>query len=347
MDKADLKAKFGVDVGSIPAHASLISNIKPVPGRVLHIDGDFLAYQVSADDSKKLKTMQHNHDVSVETLKILAKAETAVLHITGTGSTKGGRYDQAIQKEYQVVRKGKEKPEYLQTIKDWMVEERGAIRHNDQEADDGLCQANWEAIQHGDRDLNVIVSKDKDLLMCEGLRMEWDTGDIEDVVGFGKLELKRNLSSPKLTGVGTSFFWAQMVIGDTADSIKGVPKVSGAVLNVLNPTKAVTHAKSVLAAPDASKRAVEASQKVLAARKWGPVGPVLAYELLKGIKNDKQAFKLVKALYKKYGEEHGFAHWKTGEEVSWQKVFVSEAQLLWMRRTKNENDVLQFLKGCQ
>lgn len=344
MDKAEkLQSLFGVNIDDIQGHALEEPDYPDVtPGRVLHIDGDFLAYQVAADDSKSLATMMHNHDIAVETLRLLAGAETTVSHLTASHGNKGNRFELAIQKEYQSNRKGKVKPKHLHTMKSWMETQRGAMNHEIQEADDGLCQANWNAIQKDESELSVLVSKDKDLQMCQGFHLDWDTGELEEVNGFGYVTLDRSKSSPKIVGKGNAYFWAQMLTGDSADSIQGLPFLTGARLNEFKPTKVV---KDTLEKLKHSSTPVQRSalQKKLDARKPGKCGPVIAFDILQTITTDKEAFDFVKTLYSEYDN---FVHWDTGEAVPWQKVFVSEAQLLWMRRKPDDNDVLHYFKEC-
>jgi len=345
MSNADiLNNLFGLDSDDLTGHALDVPDYPDtVPGRVLHIDGDFLAYQVSADDTKSVDTMMHNHDVAVETLRLLAGAESAVCHLTASHGDKGGRYDIAIQREYQVSRKGKEKPKQLHTIKSWMEHSRGAVNHVHQEADDGLCQA---LVNAPSPELAVLVSKDKDLQMCSGLHLDWDTGELELVDGFGYVELDRSKSTPKIVGKGTAYFWAQMLTGDGADSIQGLPKLPGSTMNALKPTKAIQKALDTLQDSTATSKQFEKAQKTLAERKPAACGPVIAWEILKKLKTDKQAYTVLKTLYKKYGEEVGYTHWKTGEPAKWQDVFISEAKLLWMRRAPDEDDVIKFFKEC-
>lgn len=343
MDAEQLKQLFGVDANKLTSHALDEPDYPDtVPGRVLHIDGDFLAYQVSADDTKSLDSMMHNHDVAVETLRLLAGAEDTVSHLTASHGDKGGRYDQAIQREYQGNRKNKVKPRHLHTIKSWMHMKRNAISHANQEADDGLAQAVWNDPKNA-----VLTSKDKDLRMCQGLHLDWDDGRLIKVDGFGSVELDRSKSSPKVVGYGNAFFWAQMLMGDPADNIQGLPKVGGDLLNEVAPTKAITKALETLKDSKATKKAKLKAKETLDKRSPKACGPVLVADLMDRVNTDKDAFEMVKSLYAVYGEQVGFTHWNTGEDVPWQKVFVSEAKLLWMRRSSCENDVVRYLKTCQ
>lgn len=291
-----------------------------VPGRVLHIDADFLAYMMSYEKEGHtipLADMQFNCSGAVEKMRLMAGAETVYLHLTPSLSDKGGRSAIAIQKDYQGNRKERERPAKLHILREWMGTHFPASLYHDCEADDGMSSAQWAAVRAGNTDLSVICSKDKDLLMVPGWHMDWDTFELAQSVDetgnpneFGFTYLDCSKSASKIKGFGTKFFWGQMLTGDTADNIAGLPAVCRKDLS--KPKK---------------------------------IGPVLADYYLSDLWNNKDAFNLVKSLYEAYGREVGFKHWKTGESVPWQKVFVSEAQLLWMRRNRTDvNDVLNWFK---
>jgi len=336
---------FRVDRSKLTSHVpETVDYPDTVSGRVLHIDGDFLAYQVSGDEEKSLNEMKHNHDVAVETLRLLAGAETAVSHLTAAEGDKGNRFDIAIQKEYQSNRKDKEKPKHLYTIKSWMEQARGAINHVNQEADDGLCQANYAACQAGNPELSVLVSKDKDLQMCPGWHLDWDDGTLELVEGYGYINLDRSKSSPKIVGKGTAYFWAQMLTGDAADAIQGIPMAHAPILNKVDINATMAKAMDVLKDPNATEKQKAKAQEKLDGRKSKKCGPVMVYEILRKCKNDKQAFNIIKYMYKQHGEREGFKHWSTGKKVNWYDVMVSEAQLLWMRRVPEQDDVIKFFE---
>jgi hypothetical protein len=139
----------GIDLAGLGADAPEAPSFPaPVPGRVVQIDADFLAYQVSAEkadgsDSKSLEDMKYNAEVAVELLKRMAGASTVHLHLTPGTSDKGGRYDQAIQKEYQGNREGKSKPKYLHIVRDWLPKRFPGTLHMNCEADDGMSSAQY------------------------------------------------------------------------------------------------------------------------------------------------------------------------------------------------------------
>ena len=308
----------GIDLDQLSHEFPTPVKIPPtVPGRICHIDADFLAYQVSADDEKALSEMKNNCDMIIEKMRLMSGAEEIVLHLTPKGSDKGGRFDVAIQKEYQGNRKDKPKPKFLHVMREWMHKERDATLWMECEADDGMSIAQYTAIAEGNRELSVIATKDKDLTMVPGLQLDWDTGEITDTLDdFGYIILDEgnpNAKNPtkKIKGRGWKFFWSQMLTGDTADNIQGIPKI-------WTPEYLTNKPKAC--------------------------GAVMAYNILAPVENNKQAFELVRDLYRDCGKGQGFVHWSTGEEIPYGKVFQSEAQLLWMRRKEDINDALHWMQ---
>ncbi len=309
----------GVDLSELKHEKKVFTPRPVVPGRVVHVDADFLAYQVSAGNKESLPEMKHNCEIIVEKMRLMAGAETAQLHLTPRGSDKGGRYDAAIIREYQATRKGKPKPQFLHVIREWMHQELGAKLHMECEADDGMSMAQYAAIERGERNLSVIATKDKDLCMCPGLALNWDTGELTEIEDpFGYIELIEGVDkngkakAKKLRGRGWKFFWAQMLMGDTADNISGLPKCY--------------------------------IQDYLPTGKPKACGPVLTYEILNPCATNKEAFLKVRDLFKAYDEAEGFFHWKTGDKVPFGLVLQSEARLLWMRRKPDLDDAIQWMK---
>lgn len=340
----------GIDLDGLAHEAPAKIEIpEMVPGRVCHIDADFLAYQVSYErvdePPKSMEEMKENAIAAATTLKDLAGAEFLHLHLTPATSDKGKRYDLAIQKEYQGNRIDKPKPRLLHIMRDWMGRHFPATLHQTCEADDGMSSMQYEAIAAGKGHLSIIASKDKDLRMVPGNHLDWDTGVVTGTAPtrneYGTVWVNEK---GKIKGYGQVQFWAQMLTGDTADHIQGLPKCAGYMLNLVKPTAETRKANAIIDsdAPEAKK---EKARATLRSRPAGLCGPKLAMEILQRCGSNREAFEVIKLLYKDYGEEFGYVHWKTGLPVEWQKVFVSEAQLLWMRRDKsNPMDVAAWFK---
>lgn len=292
-----------------------------VKGRVAHIDGDFICYYSTCHEDEDWETMIRSAMAQIEKLRRMAGAESVCVHLTSKYSDKGKRGEFAIQKEYQGNRKGKPKPKNLERMRLYLAEHHAdgyeSRYWTNQEADDGMCQAAWAAVQTGKPQLAVIVSPDKDLRQCQGWHMDWNTGEMQEVSGYGYIELDRSKSAAKLVGCGTAFFWAQMLMGDPADNIQGLPKLTAEFLSVLK-DQDVTKDKSC--------------------------GPVAAYEVLKDCKSDEEACELVTMAYKAYGKKHGFKDYEDEASfVPWRAAMFSEALLLWMRRTPSEEDVFKWV----
>lgn len=351
-----------IDISSIDfeglAHSIEHDYPDMISGRTVHIDADFLAYMVSAEkegDPKTFEDMQHNAETVVDHLRKMAAAQFVHMHLTPSSSNKGGRYAIAIQKPYQGNREDKPKPRMLHIMRNWLAERYPGTQYQFCEADDGMASAQYAAIARGEEHLSIIASKDKDLDMVPGWHMVWETGKLihtndRGTGSFGWVDLIEKKSatgqvSKKIKGYGTKFLWAQMLIGDTADNIAGLPKLVGSVMNSVSPTMPVAAAKETLENPDANDKQKEKARKILNERKPGLCGPATAIKLLDKMQSDKQAFMIVRSLYELYGQEIGFFHHDTGQPVDWGQVFLSEAQLLWMRRNNSDpNDVIHWLK---
>ena len=280
--------------------------VRPViPGRTLQLDGDFVAYFVSAANDVSLEDMYKNAETIIERLKQAAGAEYVNVHLTPKGSTKGGRADIALLKEYQANRKGKPKPVHLDAVREHIAQSGRGIMWHDAEADDGMSMYQNACIDAGQTGLSVICSKDKDLRIVQGLHLDWDTLDLFEVDFFGSLELVKKKTT-KLLGTGFKFFCAQMLMGDPADNISGIP---GLVVN-------------------------------------GEVkkcGPVSAFNLLNSAKTPQQALHRVVTAYQQYGRAQGFQTYK-GTNITSEDAFLSEAKLLWMRRHNDPEDVLELFQ---
>lgn len=337
---ADLSS-FGLDSSALGE--SFQSKNRLVPGRTVHIDADFICYFVTHKEDESFDSMINSVRSQVDTIKDAAGADKYVMHLTAKGSTKGGRF--GIQKEYQGNRHGKPKPKQLEAMRLWISQNMPSVYNRDQEADDSMCQANWQAILDYQPELSVIASKDKDLRMCAGYHLDLDTGDLIKANGYGRVDLKELKSSKKLVGWGTSFFWAQMLMGDGADNIQGLPIVHGSMMNRVKPTQKVAKAQEFLEnASDHTEAELKQAQFILNSRKPGKCGPALAYEIIRRCKNDYQAFSVVSRLYMAAGELQPFYSWEDPDtEVKWKEVFFNEASMLWMRRYKDPNDFKKWL----
>jgi len=349
--------QFGVDRDSLPV------DVKPefrypevVAGRVAHIDADFMAYQAAADrrdeldGTKPRKTVPEKCErarMGLDHLRRCAGAETYVAHITPSGSDKGGRDRYAVTLPYQGNREDRDRPEHLDQIRAYISTLPARI-HLDQEADDGMAQANYKAISGGVGHLSVIVSKDKDLRMVPGLHWDFDTETVITAPKFGHIWIDDSKSSKTLKGWGTKFFWAQLLMGDTADNIKGLPAVTKGAMADLD--RIDTELQKLYRQHDNAKdkHREEAVFEMIrvSRRRQRKIGAMLAYDILAPRKTDKDCFELVRALFKDLdvNSDYTFIDHKTQEPCTGTQALFGDMLTLWMRRKPDPMDVLHWNK---
>lgn len=165
------------------------------------IDGDVVAYRsvfspttVSEESAKDKFDSLLFHIV----LNACNSSEEEDFQIYFTGSN-NYRFD--IDPEYKKNRLGKERPTYLDQVRDYVVEEYGAIVSEGEEADDLLAIA---ATKEGRS--AVVVSIDKDLLQVPCYHYNFSKDEWYEI---SPLE-------------GISFFYQQILTGDRVDNIIGL-----------------------------------------------------------------------------------------------------------------------------
>ena len=213
----------GVDISALPDQFQ-----SAVPGRTLIIDGDGPCY-VAAATVKRLDTALRNFQQEILKRMFLAGASDCRIHLTSRDSDKHGRFRVKAGKPYQGNRKSKSKPPLLEPLRELVadnstwLDDYSVLLHRELEADDGMIQDAYRLGEHG-----VICSEDKDLRMTPYPYYEIDRGQVQPSQPVGWVSIKHTPSgTPKLTGQGPLFFWAQMLMGDTADNVQGVARYNG------------------------------------------------------------------------------------------------------------------------
>lgn len=341
---------FGVDVSKLADQRG--GYPAAVPGRIAEIDGDFTSYQCAAVTRAELsgdapmrdleERCRATHNAS-EHIRKLAGAVAANVHITPSGSDKGGRDGHALQQPYQGNREGRERPEHLDAVRYYM-EQMGAAAHVHQEADDGLAQAAYADVH------NVVVcSSDKDLWGVPGWNLDPAKGseslNWSDPSSIGRVEARDK--DGKLIGRGWLYFFAQTLIGDSADHIKGLPCISNRMKQRLFPTKGFIALRDKECKTGKQQAARQAKLGAMLEGK-SLFGPRSAVELLSRFNEQpascaKDVFAVVKQLWEDAGTVHEFTDYRDGSPISPTQALLSDMRLLWMRRTVDD-DVLKFIK---
>lgn len=228
-----MKLFKGVDLDALPAQFD-----PPVPGtRTLLLDADGPAYR-AVTTAKTLPTAMRRFVQLVLEIQFLTNCSDVRLHLTAKGSKKADRRLYPSFWPYQQKRSSTPKPPLLeplrQAVYDALQRETGELPnewwcelHNYWEADDGIIM---DSVRLGDD--SVVWSEDKDMRLARGPYFELKTGMTdfidnrfgwinEDFTEAGKLKVK---------GHGTKFFWAQMLMGDSADRVRGLDRYNGKLI---------------------------------------------------------------------------------------------------------------------
>lgn len=311
------------------------TEVPVVPNRILHVDADIVAYEISGKKGGFIRKdeVREECECYIDALKQAAGAEIVMCHTTPSGSDKGDRYNLARLKVYQGNRKDKVKPPLLEYTREYLVKPNGnkwfGIAHMDQEADDGLAQVLYDARQEGKPELAVCASMDKDLRMLEGWHLDWETHELFQIDRMGYLED----TGKKVYGTGLKWMFFQLLRGDTADNISGLPKVP------LSAIEAYTTKKC---------------------KKPPLCGDKMVLQLLDGAETLEELFTRVTFCYKMFDEEEveytlmkdkdgnkinvkGFHNYRK-EKINAKTAFLSESYLLWMRETKHPKDFNRWIK---
>lgn len=211
--------------------SKLQGNMQVTKQRTLVLDADGAAYRAAAT-AKTLKTVLRRFVTEVLEYMFLTNSNAARLHLTAAGGYKGGRSEYPSFRPYQGNRTGKSKPALLEPLRellgtpqavemglpeDWYVQ-----LNRFWEADDTCTMDSYIL-----KDDSIVVSDDKDLRMTPYPYYEMSLSSISTIPDrFGYIaEHPSNGSYP--IGHGTKYFWLQMLMGDTADNIRGIDKLNG------------------------------------------------------------------------------------------------------------------------
>jgi DNA polymerase-1 len=185
-----------------------------VTGRTLIADGDALAYYCAGNDDTAPGQCRRNLEDKLQAAAGAAGADRIVILATSQASHKGHRFAIATVKPYQGKRDSGRRPKNWAFLRALIECDPRTVLTDTMEADD-LFHVN--SIRLGDNNV-AILTQDKDMRMVPGWHLNWETH-----------ALVRVLPDTWCTAVdgkvyGRKWFWLQMLHGDTADNIPGLPK---------------------------------------------------------------------------------------------------------------------------
>lgn len=188
-----------------------------VPGRILLMDGDGLAYNCAGNEDTDTGQARINLNNKISTAKAASGAEHVCILITPSGSPKADRYAVAQVRPYQGQRTGSHRPKNWEFLRQILSKEyyngHRVVTDNYFEADDVFARA---SLGCGPSKV-VIYTQDKDMRMVPGWHLNWNTYQMF----WLHPETWSASFGDKL--YGRAWFWSQMLHGDTVDNIPGLP----------------------------------------------------------------------------------------------------------------------------
>lgn len=226
-----------------PAVVTAVPDV--VPGRVLDVDGDLLCYWAGGNEDTTVGQSRANALRKIEFAREQTGSESVVVHMSAASCTKGDRRIIATVKPYQGQRRSDRRPKnwaYLRSFfEDYPGQDFRVKVWATREADDGIAyMAYFFDTLAGVVPNRAIYTGDKDLRMLPGYHLDWQTGETV-AVPMGAFEV---YNSDRSKVYGTKWFWLQMLQGDTADNIPGLPKLDGKPVGPARAEKLLAGAKS-------------------------------------------------------------------------------------------------------
>jgi len=203
---------------ALETNRPMVQNGPIVQGRTLYLDGDGLAYFCSGSDTtSRAEAMGNLEGFILEKLR-LSRAQRGVILVTAPESHKGYRYAVATVKPYQGNRNSGRRPKNWEALRNALLGNASlfgfAIKTTDTYEADDL----FGILAKAD---DVICTQDKDMRMVPATHMDWH--DNHFVATGGHTWECRHYG----TVYGRKWFWLQMLMGDTADNIPGLPRLNG------------------------------------------------------------------------------------------------------------------------
>lgn len=169
-------------------------------------------------EAEPLKNALYLVKKKVEMILRETDADEHTIFITAEDIKKNFRYK--VDNTYKANRKAP-KPVHYDAIRQYIIKKYNTVVVDGHEADDALGIVQCELNKNGTK--SCIASIDKDLLQIPGLHYNIDTGNWMEASDPGKLWLEKTKSGKwQLKGYGEVWFWAQNLLGDPTDNIKGL-----------------------------------------------------------------------------------------------------------------------------
>lgn len=301
-----MKASFAAAIAAAAEQAPQAGSVETVPGRILLADGDYLCYYCAGKDDTAPGQARINLIDKLRSAASAAGCERVKVLMTSRSIHKGFRYAVARVKPYQGHRDGKSRPKNWEYLRHLLEAELGAALvcggldadvefTSVAEADDLFSRYEASGVDC------VIYTQDKDMQMVPGLHLDWLSHRLFNVPrGTWAMTVDEKV-------YGRRWFWMQMLHGDQADNIPGLPFYKDGSITKSGPNKGkVTEIKC---------------------------GPAAAEHLLRNLSSDHQCAMHLPSVYETcYGDR-------------WLVEMLEQGILLWMRTDAASSPLDVVAKG--
>jgi hypothetical protein len=255
-------------------------------GRTIYLDGDGLAYYCAGNDETLLGEARERLADKVRGMASVSGAERSIILLTGSGSHKGHRYAVARVKPYQGQRSNSRRPKNWQGLRALLDD--GYFGHGTKSTVTAEADDLFGYHGHGDPERTVIATQDKDMRMVPGWHIDW----VSNLIFYLQPGQFHATFDDKV--FGPKWFWLQMLHGDTADHIPGLPWYMG---------------KDAKGKPTLKK-----------------CGPVTAEDMLRGVQSNDEALAAVHEAYRSYYKERALVEMMEQAVLLWMR---RDADSMW------------------
>ncbi len=295
-----MSSRFAAAIAAAAEQAPQAGSVETVPGRLLLADGDGLCYYCAGKDDTAPGQARINLIDKLRSAASASGAERIKVLLTSRASHKGFRFAVARVKPYQGHRDGKQRPrnwEYLRTLL-----ETGDLPQDIEIEFTAIAEADdlFSRYEAAGADC-VTYTQDKDMQMVPGLHLDWLSHRLFNVPrGTWAQTVDEKV-------YGRRWFWMQMLHGDQADNIPGLPFYKDGSITKSGPNKGkVTEIKC---------------------------GPAAAEHLLRNLSSDHQCALHLPSVYETcYGDR-------------WLVEMLEQGILLWMRTDAASSPLDVVAKG--
>lgn len=279
-------------------------NVNRTDDHIVLIDADCVAYYGAAGcDEMPLASAHRRIDLRIDQILDDCKSNQYECYLTGSTNFRNSIATLARYKGNRYNEDGKRvktQPSWLQECRRYLESSYGARMSSNCEADDDLSIRCAELQRAGKR--VIISSLDKDLRINPCKHHNQMNGEMTETIGDGEVHMQKN----SCKGHGLMFFYAQMLMGDKADCIPGLPKVT------------------------------QYMKDTFGIQRLGGCGDKSAYTIISQAKDAEEAERFVLECYASYWSEHSYTDWRetaqyVGGYSTYRKQFIEQGRLLWMQ----------------